>query len=94
VEDTLLSVVVTNLADSPAAALVRDRGRVHFLLVASQVAEITAALVTLVSVDAVATYAILLGTLSSSASMGSNIRLLPERPTVSLEKKLISRPPE
>jgi hypothetical protein len=26
VEDTLLSVVVTNLADSPAAALVRDRG--------------------------------------------------------------------
>ena len=24
VEDTLLSVVVTNLADSPAAALVRD----------------------------------------------------------------------
>jgi hypothetical protein len=67
---------------------------VHFLLVASQVAEITAALVTLVSVDAVATYAILLGTLSSSASMGSNIRLLPVRPTVSLEKKLISRPPE
>ena len=51
---------------------------VHFLLVASQVAEITAALVTLVSVDAVATYAILLGTLSSSASMGSNIRLLPD----------------
>jgi hypothetical protein len=26
VEDTLLSVVVTNLADSPAAALVRDSG--------------------------------------------------------------------
>src|ERR1700724_2903175 len=69
-------------------------GRVHCLLVASQVAEITAALVTVVSVDAVATYAILLGTLSSSASMGSNIRLLPVRPTVSLEKKLISRPPE
>ena len=77
------------------AALVRDSGgRVHFLLVASLVAEITAALVTVVSVDAVATFAILLGTLSSSASMGSNIRLLPVRPTVSLEKKLISRPPE
>jgi hypothetical protein len=87
VEDTLLSVVVTNLADSPAAALVRDSGgAVHFLLVASQVAEITAALVTVVSVDAVATYAILLGTLSSSASMGSNIRLLPVRPTVVLRR--------
>jgi hypothetical protein len=30
-EDTLLSVVVTNLADSPTAALVRDSGgRVDF----------------------------------------------------------------
>jgi hypothetical protein len=64
VEDTLLSVVVTNLADSPTAALVRDSGgRVHFLLVASLVAEITAALVTVVPVDAVATFAILPGTL-------------------------------
>ncbi len=33
-EETLLSVVVTNLADSPTAALVRDSGgRVDFLLV-------------------------------------------------------------
>jgi hypothetical protein len=80
VEDTLLSVMVTNLADSPTAALVRDSGgRVHFLLVASLVAESTAALVTVVSVDAVATFAILLGTLSISASMGSDIRLLPVR---------------
>ena len=79
-EDTLLSVVVTNLADSPTAALVRDSGgRVHFLLLASLVAEITAALVTVVSVDAVATFAILLGTLSISASMGADIRLLPVR---------------
>ena len=58
------------------AALVRDSGgRVHFLLVASLVAEITAALVTVVPVDAVATFAILLGTLSISPSMGSDIRI-------------------
>ena len=45
------------MADSPTAALVRDSGeRVHFLLVASLVAEITAALVAVVSVDAVATF--------------------------------------
>ena len=73
-EDTLLSVVVvtdsvvTHLADSPAAALVRDSaGPGDFLLVA----EITAALVTVASVDA-----ILMGTSSISASMGSDIRII------------------
>jgi hypothetical protein len=73
-EDTLLSVVVvtdsvvTHLADSPAAALVRDSaGRGDFLLVA----EITAALVTVASVDA-----ILMGTSLISASMGSDIRTI------------------
>ena len=46
VEDTLLSVVmVTHLADSPAAALVRDSlGRGDFLLVDFLVADIKAAL--------------------------------------------------
>jgi Putative peptidoglycan binding domain len=91
VEDTLLSVVVTNLADSPTAALVRDSGgRVHFLLVASLVAEITAALVTVVSVDAVATFAILLGTLSISASMGSDIRIT-TRTTSLLQLRWVSK---
>ena len=78
-EDTLLSVaVVTHLADSPAAALVRDSaGRGDFLLVA----EITAALVTVASVDAIATFAvvvfaILMGTSSISASMGSDLRII------------------
>ena len=84
-EATLLSVVVvtdsavvTHLADSPAAALVRDStGRGDFILVA----EITAALVTVVSVDAIATFAvvvfaILMGTSSISASMGSDIRTI------------------
>ena len=68
-EDTLLSVaVVTHLADSPAAALVRDSaGRGDFLLVA----EITAALVTVASVDA-----LLMGTSSISASTGSDIRTI------------------
>jgi hypothetical protein len=51
-EDTLLSVVmVTHLADSPAAALVRDSlGRGDFLLVDFLVADIKAALVTIVSI--------------------------------------------
>ena len=83
-EDTLLlvvvtdSAVVTHLADSPAAALVRDSaGRGDFLLVA----EITAALVTVASGDAIATFAvvvfaILMGTSSMSASMGSDIRTI------------------
>ena len=84
-EDTLLSVavvtdsaVVTHLADSLAAALVRDsRGREDFLLVA----EITAALVTVVSVDAIATFAIgafaiLMRAFSISASMGSDIQII------------------
>ena len=83
-EDTLLlvvvtdSAVVTHLADSPAAALVRhSAGRGDFLLVA----EITVALVTAVSVDAIATFAvvvfvILMETSSISASMGSDIRII------------------
>jgi len=74
-EATLLSVVVvtdsavvTHLADSPAAALVRDSaGPGDFLLVA----EITAALVTVASVDA-----LLMGTSSISASTGSDIRTI------------------
>src|SRR5271166_5003029 len=86
VEETLLSVVavtdsvvLTHLADSPA---VRDStARGDFLLVDFLVAEITAALVTVVSVDAIATFAIvafaiLVGTLSISASMGSDIRII------------------
>src|SRR4029077_15348449 len=84
-EDTLLSVavvtdsaVVTHLADSLAAALVRDSaGRGGFLLVAA----ITAALVTVVSVDASATFAvvafaILMGTSPISASLGSDIQII------------------
>ena len=84
-EDTLLSVavvtdsaVVTHLADSPAAALVRDSaGRGDFLLVA----EIAAALVTVASVDgsatfAVVVFAILMGTSSISASLGSDLRII------------------
>ena len=84
-EDTLLSVVVithsavlTHLADSPAAALVRDSARRGDSLL---VAEITAALVTVVSVDVIATFAvvafvILMGTSSISASIGSDIRII------------------
>ena len=78
VEDTLFSVVVvTHLADSPA--VLDSAGRGNFPLVDFLVAEITAALVTVVSVDAIATFgtvafAILMGTLSISASMGSDIR--------------------
>src|SRR6266436_4325824 len=61
VGDTLLSVVavtdsvvITHLADSPAAALVRDSaGRGDFLMVDFLVAEITAALVTMVSMTIV-----------------------------------------
>ena len=84
-EDTLLSVVavtdsavVTHLADSLAAALVRDSaGRGDFLLVAA----IKAVLVTVVSVDAIATFAvvvfaILMGTSPISASMGSDIQII------------------
>jgi hypothetical protein len=71
-EDTLLSVVVvtdsavvTHLADSPAAALVRDSaGRGDFLLVA----EITAALVTVASVDAIATFVVVVFAISTGTS--------------------------
>ena len=74
-EDTLLSVVVvTHLADSPAAALVRDSARLgDFILVA----EITAALVTVVSVDAIATFAILMGAFSISAAPALDIQITP-----------------
>ena len=98
-EDTPLSMVevmdwagVTHWADSPAAALVRDSaGGGDFLLVA----EITAVLVTVVSVDAIATFAvvvfaILMGTSSVLASMGSDIRLLPVQLPVLLPIPLIS----
>ena len=80
-EDTLLSVVVTDsvvltrLGNSPGAASVQDSGgRGNFL--AFLVAGIAAALVTAVSVDAVATFAILTGTLSVSASMASDTRII------------------
>ena len=80
VEETLLSVVVvtdsvvlTRLADSPGGASVQESGgRGNFL--AFLVAGIAAALVTAVSVDAVATFAILTGILSVSASMASDTR--------------------
>src|SRR6202047_1508097 len=83
--DTLLSVVVvtdsavvTHLADSPAAALVRDlAGRGDFLLVDLLVTEITTALVTVVSVDAIATFAILMGTFSILASLALDIQITP-----------------
>src|SRR5690348_531303 len=53
-EDTLLSVVVTHLADSPAVVLVKDSvGRQDLLQVDFLVAEITAALATVVSVTVV-----------------------------------------
>jgi len=60
VEDTLLPVVVvTRLGDSLAEAFVRDSaGRGDLLLVDFLGAEIKAALVTVVSVDAIATFAI------------------------------------
>jgi hypothetical protein len=87
VEDTLLSVAVTDsvvatrLAVSPAVALVGDsavRGNLDFL-----VAEITGALVTMISVDAIATFAILMGTSSISASMGldTRTRIITHTPT-------------
>ena len=84
-EDTLFSVavvtdsaVVTHLAESPAAALVRDSaGRGDSLLLAG----ITAVLVTVASVHAIATFAvvvfaILMGISSISASMGSDIQII------------------
>ena len=80
-EDTPLSVVVTDsvvltrLAGSPGAVSVQDSGgRGNFL--AFLVAGIAAALVTAVSVDAVATFAILARTLSVSASMASDTRII------------------
>jgi hypothetical protein len=89
VEDTLLSVavvtdsvLVTHLADSPAVALARDSaGRGGFPLVDFLVAEITAALVTVVSVDVIATFAIVgfaisIGTFSISASLASDIQVI------------------
>jgi hypothetical protein len=73
VEDTLLSVVVTHLADSLAEAFVRDSaGRGDLLLVDFLGAEIKAALVTLVSVDAIATFAITAVSSSVSTSAASD----------------------
>ena len=68
-EDTVLSVVV--VTDSVVITHLAD----------SLVAEITATLVTVVSVDAIATFAvvvfvILMETSSISASMGSDIRII------------------
>jgi hypothetical protein len=90
VEDMLLSVVVvtdsvvvTHLADSPAVALVRDSARRgDFLLVDFLIAEITAALLTVVSVDAIATFgtgafAILMGAFSISAAPALDIQITP-----------------
>jgi hypothetical protein len=84
-DGTLLSVavvtdsaLVAHLAASPAAALVRDSaGRGDSLLLAA----ITAVLVTVASVDAIATFtvvvfAILIGISSISASMGSDIQII------------------
>jgi hypothetical protein len=71
-------VVVTDLADSPVAALVRDSaGRGDFLLVAV----IMTVLVTVVSEDAIATFAvvvfaILMGTSPILVSMGSDIQII------------------
>jgi hypothetical protein len=79
VVDTLLSVVVTDsvaathLADSPAVALVGDStGCGDFLLVDFLVAKITAALVIVVSMDAIA---ILMGAFSISAAPALDIQI-------------------
>ena len=81
VEDTLLSVVVvtdsvavTHLADSPA--VLDSAGRGDFPLIDFLVAEITAALVTVVS-DAIATFAILMGAFSISAAPALDIQITP-----------------
>jgi hypothetical protein len=72
------SVVVTHLADSPAVALVRDSAeRGDFLTVDFLVTEITAALVITVSVDGIATFAILMGALSISAVPALDIQITP-----------------
>jgi hypothetical protein len=73
------SAVVTH---STAMALVRDSaGRGDFLLVDFPIAEITTALVTVVSVDATATFAIidfaiLMGTFSISAPSALDIQII------------------
>jgi hypothetical protein len=87
VVDTLLSVVVTDsvaathLADSPAVALVGDStGCGDFLLVDFLVVKITAALVIVVSMDAIAiftivAFAILMGAFSISAAPALDIQI-------------------
>jgi hypothetical protein len=71
VEDTRFSVVVvTHLADSPA--VLDSAGRGYLLLVEFLVAEITAALVTVVSVDAIATFAITAVSSSVLTSLASD----------------------
>jgi hypothetical protein len=65
---THLSVVDTHLPDPPAVALVRGlAGCQGFLLVDFLVAEITAALVTVVSMDAIATFTVVASTILISA---------------------------
>jgi hypothetical protein len=72
VEDTLLQVVVTHLADSLAEAFVRDSaGRGDLLLVDFLGAEIKAALA-VVSVDAIATFAIIAVSSSVLTSVASD----------------------
>jgi hypothetical protein len=72
VEDTLLPVVVTHLADSLAEAFVRDSaGRGDLLLVDFLGAEMKAALA-VVSVDAIATFAIIAVSSSVLTSVASD----------------------
>ena len=81
----LLPVVVTQLADLPAVPLVGDSaGRGDFLLVDLLIAEITAALMTVVSGDAITimaltiiAFAILMGVLSISALPTLDIQITP-----------------
>ena len=70
VEDTLLPVVVvTHLGDSLAEAFIRDSaGRGDLLLVDFLGAEIKAALVTVVSVDSIATFVVAVFVISTGTS--------------------------
>ena len=85
VEDTLLPVVVvTHLGDSLAEAFIRDSaGRGDLLLVDFLGAEIKAALVTVVSVDAIATFAITAVSSSVLTSLASDF-LIGGTPTTTI----------
>ena len=86
IRQSLVLLAVVALSDSPdvstAAALVRQSvGRVDFRLEALLVREITAASVTGVSMDAIATFgivgfALLMGTFPISASLASDIQII------------------